>query len=116
MKGNELVPPVGGSDDAKKLGMVGILQNVAAGAGLNAATILASSSWTDNIIPSRQEDSPDQARGRDPVEPRHIHVHQNHIGLVSSPIEGLAPIGRLSDHSQVRFSFEEQPKACLKSR
>src|SRR6266850_2739052 len=26
--------PVGGSDDAKKLGMVGILQNVAAGAGL----------------------------------------------------------------------------------
>src|SRR5438132_4704412 len=28
-------PSVGGSDDAKKLGMVGILQNVAAGAGLN---------------------------------------------------------------------------------
>src|SRR6266849_4435690 len=28
-------PPVGGSDDAKKLDMVGILQNVAAGAGLH---------------------------------------------------------------------------------
>jgi hypothetical protein len=112
----DLLPSVGGSDDAKKLGMVGILQNVAAGASLDCR-------YDPRIfIMDRQhqhlhvrETALDQARGRDPVEPWHIHVHQDHIGFgFHGQVERFAPIGRFSDHSQVRLAFEEQPKALPK--
>jgi hypothetical protein len=108
--------PVGGSDDAKKFGMVGILQNVAAGAGLNrrhdSRIFIMNRQHQDLHV---RETALDQAGSRNPVEPRHIYVHQDHIGFgFHRQIEGLAPVGRFSDHSQVRFSFEEQPKALPK--
>ena len=54
-----------------------------------------------------------QAAARfDAIEAGHPHVHEHHVGLPPSGlIDGFYPVGRLRDHLEVLFSFQNQAQS-----
>jgi hypothetical protein len=57
------------------------------------------------------------ARGLDPVEAGHPDVHDEHVWLEPQRLlDGLTPVGCLSDHLDVVLALEDRPKAAAHER
>ena len=59
----------------------------------------------------------EQASGRDPVDPRHPHVHQHDVGTGTAGLrDGRRAVVRLADHDDVRLGLEDRAQAAPDER
>jgi hypothetical protein len=112
-RGNDGTAGVHGSDREEQFFGRDVLQQEAAGPGLQRGEgVLVEVERGQHQDPGTVAGQPDPPGGLHPVQPWHPRVHHHDIGRVrAGELDGGKPVAGLADHRHVRLSVQHHPES-----